>query len=219
MIALLALLVAVPVAASAKKAAKPIKPVELHRTQTEREGSPPFDLVPSQVRADLEKCRVEETLPMGGGTAEKRRCGGMLDAEAAIRRCKDAARHDVLPQGVTKDSCLADYQRGKFLFPGELKEVIVARRRDGKTVASFQVLEGDLLDTFQPVGDAVLVGVAVGDRVAFAVVSSHGILKAPPFGEEAVDVDVAHGRIRVTGKAHAMQVYLVPQNGQLRVEK
>jgi len=85
-IALLALLVAVPVAASAKKAAKPIKPVELHRTQTEREGSPPFDLVPSQVRADLEKCRVEETLPMGRGTAEKRRCGGMLDAEAAIRR-------------------------------------------------------------------------------------------------------------------------------------
>src|SRR5207244_1918086 len=128
-IALLALLVAIPVAAPAKKAAKPIKPVELHRTQTERAGSPTSDLVPGQV------------------------------------------------------------------------------------------LEGDLLGTFQPVGDAVLVGVSVGDRVAFAVVSSHGILKAPPLGKEAVDVDVAHGRIRVTGKAHAMQVYLVPQNGQLRVEK
>ena len=50
-------------------------------------------------------------------------------------------------------------------------------------------------------------------------VTAHGILKAPPFGQEAVDVDVAHGRIRVTGKAHAMQVYLIPQNGQLRVEK
>jgi len=214
-IVLLALLLAAP----SKKPPKPVKPVELHRTQTERAGSPPFDLVPSEISADLAKCRVEETLPMGAGTAEKRSCGGMLDAEAAARRCKDAARHDSLPQGVTKDSCVADYQHGKFLFPGEIREVIIARRRDGKTVATFQVLSGDLLATFQPVGDAVLVGISVGERVAFAVVSSQGILKAPPLGDEAVDVEVAHGRIRVTGKARAMQVDLIPHNGVLRVEK
>ena len=206
-------------AAAAKKPAKQVKPVELERTQTEAAGSAPFDLAPSPLTADLKKCRVEETLPMGQGTAEKRVCGGMLDAEAAEQRCKDAGKHDSLPQGVTKDSCLADYQRGKFLFPGEVREVIIARRRDGKTVATFQVLSTDLLATFQPVGDAVLVGVSVGERVAFAVVSSHGILKAPPLGEEAVDVEVAHGRIRVTGKARAMHVDLVPQNGVLKVEK
>jgi hypothetical protein len=215
-IVLLALLAAAP----RPHKVKPVKPVELHRTQTERAGSPPFDLVPSEVRLrEIKNCRVEETLPMGAGTAEKRSCGGTLDAESVRRRCKDAARNDMLPVDVTKESCPADYQRGKFLFPGELKEVIVARRRDGKTVAAFQVLEGDLLATFQHVGDAVLVGITSGERVAFAVVSSHGILKAPPLGDEAVDVEVAHGRIRVTGKAHAMQVYLVPQNGELHVEK
>jgi hypothetical protein len=34
-----------------------------------------------------------------------------------------------------------------------------------------------------------------------------------------VDVAATRGRIRVTGKARAMQVDLIPQNGTLRVEK
>ena len=212
-------LFAILLGASSHHAKKTVKPVELERTQTERAGSPPFDLVPSGLTADLHKCRVEETLPMGSGTAEKRACNGMLDEVAAAERCKDAARHDGLPQGVTKESCLDDYLHGKFLFPGEVREVVIARRRDGKAVATFQVLQGDLLATFQPVGGAVLVGISVGERVAFAVVSSQGILKAPPLGDEAVDVEVVHGRIRVTGKARAMQVDLVPSNGVLKVEK
>ena len=219
MIALAALLLLAP-AKPAKKPAKPVKPVELQRTETERAGSPPFDLVPSEVRAaDLERCRVEETLPMGAGTAQKLSCGGTLDAEGASARCKDADRHDALPKGVTLKSCVADYQAGRFLFRGELKEIIVARRRDGKLAAAFQILEGELTATFQPVGDAVLVGITSGDRVQFAVVSSRGILKAPPLGDEAVDVEVAHGRIRVTGKARAMQVDLIPHDGALKVER
>jgi len=125
-----------------------------------------------------------------------------------------------LPQGVTADSCLTEYQRGRFLFAGELREVIVARRRDGTRVAAFEILEGDILANFQPVGDAILVGVGGGgDRVHYAVVSSRGVLRAPPLGDEAVEVEVARGRIRVIGKARAMQVDLIPQNGQLRVEK
>ncbi len=214
------LLAALVLASPASKKPKPVKPVELQRTETERAGSPPFDLVQSEVSpADLERCRVEETLPMGPGTAQKLSCGGTLDAEGAQRRCKDLDKRDQLPRDVTAKSCVADYQAGKFLFPGELKEIIVARRRDGKLVAAFQILSGDLLATFQPVGDAVLVGVTGGDRVQFAVVSSKGILKAPPLGDEAVDVEVARGRIRVTGKARAMQVDLVPHDGELKVER
>ena len=209
MIALLALLLAAP-----------IPPVQLKRTETQREGSAPFDLVPNEMRgAEIDTCRVEETLPMGGGTAEKRSCPPRLDADTARRRCKDSARHNSLPQGVTPQSCLSDYQSGKFLFSGELKEVIVARRRDGARVAAFEILEGDVLATFQPVGDAVLVGVGGGDRVHYAVISARGVLRAPPLGDEAVEVEVAHGRIRVTGKARAMQVDLIPKNGQLRVER
>ncbi len=197
-----------------------IPPVQLRRTETQREGSPPFDLPPNDTPgAEIEACRVEETLPMGAGTAEKRTCQGRLDPDSARRRCRDASRHNALPQGVTPDSCLGDYQRGRFLFPGELKEVIVARRRDGSRVAAFEVLEGDLLATFQPVGDAVLIGVGGGDRVHYAVVGTRGLLRAPPLGDEAVDVDVARGRIRVTGRARAMQVDLIPRDGVLRVEK
>lgn len=197
-----------------------VPPVKLHRTETERAGSAPFDLVPNQVRADeIASCRVEETIPMGAGVAEKRRCPGRLDAESARRRCKDAARHDTLPQGVTGESCLDDYQRGRFLFPGELKEVVVTRRRDGTQVAAFEVLEGDLLTAFSPVGDAVLVGVGGGEQAHYAVVSSRGLLRAPRLGDEAVDVDVAKGRIRVTGRAKAMQVDLVPRDGELKIEK
>lgn len=197
-----------------------IPPLKLHRTQTEREGSPPFDLAPDEVRgAEIAGCRVEETLPMGGGTAEKRRCPGRLDPESAERRCKDAARHDSLPQGVSAESCLGEYQRGRFLFPGELKEVIVARRRDGQRVAAFEVLEGDTLATFQTVGDAVIIGVGGGDRVHYAVVSARGLLRAPRLGNGAREVEVAGGRIRVTGKSRTLPVDLVPRNGELQVEK
>jgi len=194
-----------------------VPPVKLHRTETARAGSPPFDLVPNQLsNEEVAACRVEETIGMGSGVAEKRSCPPRLDVETARRRCKSSA----LPRGVTAQSCLDDYQHGKFFFPGEIKEVIVARRRDGTRVAAFEILEGDLLATFQPVGDAVLVGVGGGgDRVRYAVISGRGLLKAPPLGDEAVDVEVAHGRIRVTGKARAMQVDLIPQNGELRVEK
>lgn len=209
MIALLALLLTAPV-----------PPVQLRQTETQREGSAPFDLAPTDLRrAEIDSCRVEETLAMGGGTAEMRSCPPRLDAETARGRCKDSAQQNSLPQGVTPESCLADYQRGKFLFRGELKEVIVARRRDGARVAVFKVLEGDVLATFQPVGDAVLVGVGGGDHVRYAVISARGVLRAPPLGDEAVEVEVAHGRIRVTGKARAMQVDLIPHNGRLRVER
>jgi hypothetical protein len=203
-----------------KPAKKPVAPVELQRTETERAGSAPFDLVPNNTaKAEVAACRLEETLPMGQGVAEKRSCQGRLDPESARRRCKDMTRHNALPQGVTGDNCVAEYQRGHFLFAGELKEVIVCRRRDGARVAAFEILEGDLLATFQSVGDAVLVGVGGGDRVHYAVVSARGLSRAPQLGEEAVDVEVAHGRIRVTGKAHAMQVDLIPQNGELKVER
>ncbi len=199
--------------------ASAVPPVQLHRTETDRAGSPPFDLVPNPLReSEIAACRLEETIPMGAGIAEKRTCPGRLDAESLRRRCKDADRHNALPQGTTADSCAADYQRGRFLFAGELKEVIVARRRDGRRVAAFEILEGDLLATFSPVGDAVLIGVGGGERVHYAVVSARGLLRAPPLGDEALEVEVAHGRIRVTGKARAMQVDLVPQNGELRVE-
>src|SRR5947207_2182842 len=148
---MIAVCLAFLVAAPARQ--KPIAPVQLHRTETEREGSAPFDLAPNELRgSEISSCRVEETIPMGGGIAEKRTCPGRLDADTARRRCKDAARHNSLPQGVTSDSCLTDYQRGRFLFPGELREVVVARRRDGTRVAAFEVLEGDVLANFQPVG-------------------------------------------------------------------
>src|SRR5437870_11592725 len=133
---MVAVFLIVVVAAPARQ--QPIAPVQLHRTETEREGSAPFDLAPNELRgSEITGCRVEETIPMGGGVAEKRSCPGRLDAETARRRCKDAARHNSLPQGVTADSCLTEYQRGRFLFAGELREVIVARRRAGTRVAPF----------------------------------------------------------------------------------
>jgi len=129
------------------------------------------------------------------------------------------ARHNALPQGVTGDSCLADYQHARFYFPGELREVIIARRHDGTTVAAFEILEGDILATFSPVSEGVLVGVGGGDRVHYAVVTARGLLRAPPLGEEAVEAEAVHGRIRVYGKARAMQVDLAIHEGKLRVEK
>ncbi len=201
-------------------AAKPLPPVTLHRTQTDRAGSPPFDLVPNQTRPDeIAACRVEETILMGAGVAEKRTCPPSVDAETVRRRCQEMTGSNALPQGVTEKSCVDDHRKGRFLFPGELKEVIVARRRDGKQVAAFEVLEGDTLATFSPVGEAVLVGVGGGDRVHYAVVSARGLLRAPSLGEEAVEAEAVGGRIRVYGKARAMQVDLSIQNGKLRVEK
>src|SRR5438128_10379335 len=92
----------------------------------------PFDLQPSAVPAELIKsCLVQETLPLGRGTAEKRACGGpRLDAESARKRCRQLARKRALPVGVNRDDCEEEYRRGKFLFPGEIKELVIARRKD-----------------------------------------------------------------------------------------
>lgn len=197
-----------------------IPPIQLRRTETQRAGSPPFDLLPNDTSdEEIAACRVEETLPMGSGTAEKRSCHGRLDPDSARRRCQDATRHNALPQGVTAESCVEDYQRGRFLFPGELKEVIVTRRRDGTRVAAFEILEGDLVTAFQHVGDAVLIGIGGGDRVHYAVVGTKGILPAPRLGDDALDVDVAGGRIRVTGRRGVVRAYLVPRDGRLHLEK
>lgn len=181
-----------------------------------------FDLAPSRVTADqLKRCRVDETLPLGRGTAQKLSCGPSLDLEAARKRCKDAARHRSLPQGVTEENCAAEYAKGHFLFHGEVKELIVARRKDGKAVAVFKVPEGDNLTAFQHFADAVLIGVGGGRSFHYAVVSTRGVLKAPDLGdpEEIRDVSVIGGRIRVTGRARAMYIDLVPGTYQLLIRR
>lgn len=181
-----------------------------------------FDLAPSRVSADqLKRCRVDETLPLGRGTAEKLSCGPSLDAEAARKRCKDAARHRSLPQGVTEENCPDEYARGHFLFRGELKELIIARRKDGKPVTVFKVPEGENLTAFQHFADAVLIGVGGGRSFHYAVISTRGVLKAPDLGdpEEIRDVSVIGGRIRVTGRARAMFIDLVPGTYRLLVRR
>ncbi|HZX97146.1 MAG TPA: hypothetical protein VFE90_21700 [Myxococcales bacterium] len=181
-----------------------------------------FDLPSSRVTAEqVRSCRVDETLPLGGGIAEKRSCGPSMNAEAAQKKCKEAARHDGLPEGITADNCVAEYARGHFLFRGELKELIVARRRDGSAVAVFKVPEGEELAAFQHFADAVLVGIGGGRRFHYAVVSTRGILKAPNLGdpEEIRDVSVVGGRIRVTGRARAMFIDLVPGQHELRITR
>jgi hypothetical protein len=181
-----------------------------------------FDLAPSRVTADqLKRCRVDETLPLGRGTAEKLSCGPSLDAEAARKRCKDAARHRSLPQGVTEENCPDEYARGHFLFRGELKELIIARRKDGKPVTVFKVPEGENLTAFQHFADAVLIGVGGGRSFHYAVISTRGVLKAPDLGdpEEIRDVSVIGGRIRVTGRARAMFIDLVPGTYRLLVRR
>jgi hypothetical protein len=144
-----------------------------------------------------------------------------MNAEAAQKKCKEAARHDGLPEGITADNCVAEYARGHFLFRGELKELIVARRRDGSAVAVFKVPEGEELAAFQHFADAVLVGIGGGRRFHYAVVSTRGILKAPNLGdpEEIRDVSVVGGRIRVTGRARAMFIDLVPGQHELRITR
>lgn len=181
-----------------------------------------FDLAASRVTADqLKRCRVDETLPLGGGTAQKLSCGPSLDPETARKRCKDAARHRSLPQGVTEENCTAEYAKGHFLFRGEIKELIIARRKDGKPVAVFKVPEGENLTAFQHFADAVLIGVGGGRSFHYAVVSTRGVLKAPDLGdpEEIRDVSVIGGRIRVTGRARAMYIDLVPGTYRLLVRR
>jgi hypothetical protein len=181
-----------------------------------------FDLAPSRVTADqLKRCRVDETLPLGRGTAQKLSCGPSLDAEAARKRCKDAARHRSLPQGVTEENCPDEYARGHFLFRGELKELIIARRKDGKPVTVFKVPEGENLTAFQHFADAVLIGIGGGRSFHYAVISTRGVLKAPDLGdpEEIRDVSVIGGRIRVTGRARAMFIDLVPGTYRLLVRR
>ncbi|MGZ6124026.1 MAG: hypothetical protein ACXWLR_03645 [Myxococcales bacterium] len=181
-----------------------------------------FDLAPSRVTADqLKRCRVDETLPLGHGIAQKLSCGPSLDAEAARKRCKEAARHHSLPQGVTEENCLDEYARGHFLFRGELKELIVARRKDGRPVAVFKVPEGENLAAFQHFADAVLIGVGGGRSFHYAVVSSRGVLEAPDLGDpdEIREVNVIGGRIRVTGRARAMYIDLVPGTYRLLIRR
>jgi hypothetical protein len=178
-----------------------------------------FDLAPSRVTADqVKKCRVDETLPLGRGTLEKLSCGPSLDLEAARKRCKEGSRRNSLPAGVTADNCQDEYSRGHFLFRGETKELVIARRKDGKPVVVFKIMEGDQLSVLQHFGSAALIGVGGGKRLHYAVVTTAGALKAPDLGdpEEIRDVSIVGGRIRIRGRARAMYIDLVPgPNGQL----
>lgn len=181
-----------------------------------------FDLPPSRVtQAEVESCLVDETIPLGNGTAQKLSCRSRLDPAAVQAKCKEAARHDALPQDVTAGDCPAEHARGHFLFRGELKELILARRKDGSRVAAFKVLEGDQLAAFQHFGEAVLVGIGAGNSFHYAVISTRGVLKAPDLGdpEEIRDVSVVGGRLRVTGKARAMFIDLVPGKRELRITR
>lgn len=181
-----------------------------------------FDLSPSRVTAaEIKGCLVDETIPLGSGTAQKLSCPSTLAPEAVQKRCKDAARHDALPEDVTAESCPGEHARGHFLFRGELKELIVARRKDGSAVAAFKVLEGDQLAAFQHFGEAVLVGIGAGSSFHYAVVSTRGVLRPPDLGdpEEIRDVSVVGDRLRVTGKARAMFIDLVPGKSTLRVTR
>jgi hypothetical protein len=181
-----------------------------------------FDLAPSRISADqLKRCRVDETLPLGRGTAQKLSCGPSLDAETARKRCKEGARRHYLPPGVTEENCAGEYARGHFLFRGELKELIIARRRDGKPVTVFKVPEGENLTAFQHFADAVLIGVGGGRSFHYAVISTRGVLKAPDLGDpdEIREVNVIGGRIRVTGRARAMYIDLVPGTYRLLIRR
>jgi hypothetical protein len=172
-----------------------------------------FDLAPSRVSADqVTRCRVDETLPLGRGTVEKRSCGPSLDSETARKRCKEGARRNSLPAGITADNCQDEYSRGHFLFRGETKELVIARRKDGMAVAVFKILEGDHLSVFQHFGNAALIGVGGGRRFHYAVVTTRGVLKAPDLGDpdEIRDITIVGGRIRVWGRARAMYTDLVP---------
>jgi len=159
-----------------------------------------FDLAPARVSArQVEHCRVDETLPLGTGTVEKLSCRGALDLEALGRRCQEGVSRDTLPAGVTAENCVDEYTRGHFLFRGETKELVIARRRDGMPVVVFKVVDGDTLSTLQHFGNAALVGVRSGGNFHFAVITTRGVLKAPYLGnaEDIHDVSVVGGRVRV----------------------
>jgi len=179
-----------------------------------------FDLQPSRVSAkEIEGCLVDETIPLGNGTAQKLSCRSQLDDAAAQAKCKDAARHATLPDDLTVEDCPAEHARGHFLFRGELKELILARRKDGSAVAAFKVLEGEQIAAFQHFGAAVLVGIGAGKSYHYAVLSTRGVLKAPDLGDldPIRDVSVVGGRLRVTGKARAVFLDVAPGERALRI--
>jgi hypothetical protein len=178
-----------------------------------------FDLQPARVTpAEVDGCRVDETIPLGNGTAQKLSCPSRLDAAAVQAKCKEAARHHALPQDVTGEQCPDEHARGHFLFRGELKELILARHKDGSRVAAFKLLEGDQLAAFQHFGEAVLVGIGAGNSFHYAVISTRGVLKAPDVGEIR-DVSVTGARLRIAGKGGAVFLDVVPDRRELRVER
>jgi hypothetical protein len=102
-----------------------------------------------------------------------------------------------------------------------MKEVVVARRPDGRGVAAFKVPEGESLAAFQHFADAVLIGIGSGRSYHYAVVTTRGLLQAPDLGDpdEIRDVSVIGGRIRVTGRARAMYIDLVPGTHRLLIRR
>ncbi|HEY6908977.1 MAG TPA: hypothetical protein VI356_06390 [Myxococcales bacterium] len=174
-----------------------------------------FDLQPARVtQAEREGCLVDETIPLGGGTAQKLSCPSRLDQKTVQSKC----RREALPEDVTVEQCPVEHARGHFLFRGELKELILARRKDGSRVAAFKVLEGEQIAAFQHFGEAVLVGIGSGTSYHYAVVSTRGILKAPDLGEIR-DVSVVGPRLRVTGNGRATLLEVVPDKRELRVAR
>jgi len=172
-----------------------------------------FDLAPARVSArQVERCRVDETLPLGTGTVEKLTCRGALDYDTLGKRCRESARRDTLPAGITAENCMDEYTRGHFLFYGESKELVIARRRDGMPVVVFKIAEGDTLTALQHFGNAALVGVRTGGNFHFAVITTRGILKAPDLGnaDNIQDVTVVGGRVRVWKRGRATYIDLVP---------
>jgi hypothetical protein len=178
-----------------------------------------FDLLPARVTpAEIEGCLVDETIPLGTGTAQKLSCHQALDAKAVEKKCNEAVRRAALPEDVTPENCPAEHARGHFRFRGELKELILARRKDGSSVAAFKVLEGDQLAAFQHFGEVVLVGIGAGSTYHYAVVSTRGVLKAPDLGEIR-DVSVVGARLRVTGKGRETFLDVVPDRRELRIAR
>jgi hypothetical protein len=178
-----------------------------------------FDLAPSRVSArQLERCRIDETLPLGTGTLQKLTCRGPLDWDTLGKRCDEGARRNSLPPGITAENCRDEYARGHFLFRGETKELVVARRKDGMPVLVFRVLDGDTLTMLQHFGSAALIGVRSGTGFHYAVVTTRGVLKAPYLGnpEDIHEVTVVGGRVRVWRRGRGSYTDLVPGGeGQL----
>src|SRR5437762_13846537 len=97
---------------------KPLSPVELHRTETEREGSAPFDLAPNDLRgAEIKGCLVEETIPMGGGIAEKRRCPGGVEPEPPGRGGRAGAGRTRCPPAAAGERSAPQCRGGRLRSP------------------------------------------------------------------------------------------------------